>query len=319
VIKSARALFDAIGEKMAGEFPRLLLRGNQDSGYAPSNYGSIEWHGRNVLGIKTATAESKGVLAGVGGMVSAICFLIALVALVIGKDFSESLIFLSAGFTVGTLSFLWELHRPFPLPIIFNRRTQEIYYDLNGKLYHAPWEGVEAVAYEYRNVNPYTGGMTHASLDLILHRFGDSEDCIALNVGGHTSGKRAETLAALWEYLRAYMNVGPWFDEQGNPAARKTSFITEQLKRSEFKMSDSLRNARRALARSKANKDGRSGALFVELLSACIFHPMWFTKDLIYRICRDRADKQWPEVVRERLEHEGPTTRLIDIESDYRS
>jgi hypothetical protein len=149
-----------------------------------------------------------------------------------------------SGFGMLGLFFLWEFYRPFPLPIIFNRRTQEIYYDLNGNLYHIPWEGIEAVTYEYRNVNQYTGSMPHANLDLILQRFGDSDDCIALNIGGHTSGKRVETLARLWEYLRAYMNEGPWFDEEGRHTLSKTPFITAQLNKSGFKMRDNLKNAK---------------------------------------------------------------------------
>lgn len=40
---------------------------------------------------------------------------------------------------------------------------------------------------------------------------------------------------------------------------------------------------------------------------------------MTYRICRDRADKQWPDVVRERLDPNGPTTRLVDIEADHPS
>ena len=68
--------------------------------------------------------------------------------------------------------------RACPLLVIFNRRTKEIYYDLNGKLYHAPWEGIEAVAYEYRNMNQYTGSMVQGNLEIILYRFGDPEDRI---------------------------------------------------------------------------------------------------------------------------------------------
>lgn len=114
------------------------------------------------------------------------------------------------------------------------------------------------------------------------------------------------------------MNNGPWFDEHGDHSTQKPPFITEQLKRSEFSMRDSLSTAKKALAESKAQDDGRAGWLRFELWSAYAFHPMWFAKDMTYRICRDRADKQWPEVVRDRLSPDGPTTRLIDIEEDDR-
>lgn len=317
MIQSARQLFEAIGERFASQFPRQLLRGDQPTGYSPSQYGSVELQSDHYLTLKTATAETKGAIAGLGGMALSVCLVISVAALLMGKGLHEAFMFsLSGSISIG-LAFVWELYRPFPLPIIFNRRTQEIYYDLNGKLYHVPWEAIEAVAYEYRNVNQYAGSMTHANLDLILHRFGDPEDCIALNIGGHTSGKHVETLAQLWEYLRAYMNEGPWFDETGHHTPEKTPFISDQLNKSGFTMRDELKNAKQRLAEAKQKTDGRVGAARGALWSAYVFHPMWFTQDLTYRICRDRSDKQWPDVVRERLDPDGPTSRLADIEADH--
>ena len=215
--------------------------------------------------------------------------------------------------------FLWELYRPFPLPIIFNRRTREIYYDLNGKLYHIPWEGIEAVAYEYRHVNQYAGSMTHANLDLILHRFGDPEDCIALNIGGHTSGKHVETLAPLWEYLRAYMNEGPWFDEHGKQTAQKSSFMVEQLNKSGYSSKNNLKESRQIFRKYKDAGEPIPGMVRMDLLSNFLFHPMSLMESFTYQVCRNRADKQWPDVVRERLDSNGPTTRLVDIEADHPS
>jgi|AntRauTorcE11898_2_1112593.scaffolds.fasta_scaffold12629_2 hypothetical protein len=316
MIKSARQLFDTIGEKFASQFPRLLLRGDQHSGHAPSQYGSVEQQGDRYLSIKTATAEAKGIPAGVGAF--GVTGGAALSASVIftGMSPMSALFPLLIAIALFVLIFIWELYRPFPLPIIFNRRTQEIYYDLNGKLYHIPWEGIEAVAYEYRNVNQYAGSMTHANLDLILQRFADPEDRIVLNIGGHTSGKHVATLAALWEYLRAYMNEGPWFDEEGQHTPHKTPFIREQLNKSGFTMRDNLKNARQRLTEAKREENGLVGAARGVLLSAYVFHPMSVMENVTYRICRDRSDKQWPEVVRERLDPNGPTTRLIDIEGE---
>jgi hypothetical protein len=281
---------------MAGQFPNIMLRGDQSSGYAPCQYGNVESHSAHVLGIKTSTAETKGVLAGIGGMVSVICLGIALTAIIAGKGYWEFVIFLSVGSIFGVLAFSWELYRPFPLPIIFNRRTQEIYYDLNGKLYHAPWEGIEAVAYEYRNVNQYTGGMTHANLELILHRFSDPEDCIVLNIGGHPAGKRAETLAALWEYLRAFMNVGPWFDGNGQKAPRKTPFITEQLEKSEYSSKDNLKLSRRDVQRYKEAGEPVPVSIWMVWFGNLVFHPMSLIQSYTYRLCRARICIHWRTV-----------------------
>lgn len=314
MMRTARQLFDAVGEKFASQFPRLLLRGDRGSGYSPGQYGGVEHQGEHYLSLKTATAETKGIASGVG----VVGFLIGVIGALIGiagaMEWRVTLFALAMGCGMFMTLFLWELYRPFPLPIIFNRRTQEIYYDLNGKLYHVPWEGIEAVTYEYRNVNQYAGSMPHANLDLILQRFGDPEDRIALNIGGHTSGKRVETLARLWEYLRAYMNEGPWFDEHGNRTVQKSPFIIEQLKKSGYSSKNNLKEARAIVQQYKDAGDAVPGGLQMEVFSNFFFHPMSLMESFTYRICRDRSDKQWPAVVRERLEPDGPTTRLVDIE-----
>lgn len=313
MIKGARQLFDAVGEKLAGQFPRRLLKGNQPSGYRPAQSGSVEQHTEDYLTLKTATAEAKGIPSGCGALFFSACAFLAIFDLISGASLSaiELLAFGAAFFAV---VFLWELYRPFPLPIVFNRRTREIYYDLNGKLYHAPWDGIEAVAYEYRNVNQYAGSMVQGNLEIILHRFGDPEERIALNIGGHTSGKRIQTLASLWEYLRAYMNNGPWFDERGHRVAEKGAFITKQLKRSQFSMRGLLKEAQDEYTQEKAEGQGISGNALFELVSAYAFHPMWFTADVTYKLCRRRSFKQWPEVVQARMRPDGPSTRLVDIE-----
>lgn len=315
MIKSARQLFDAIGDKLAGQFPRLLLNGSQGSGYRPSQSGAVESHGKDYLTLKTATAETKGLPAGVGMLGLCFSYLVAVVALLIVKGALEAMLWFLAGTAFFLVFFLWELYRPFPLPIVFNRRTQEIYYDLNGKLYHAPWEGIEAAAYEYRNVNQYAGSMVQGNLEIILYRFGDPEDRIALNIGGHTSGKRIQTLASLWEYLRAYMNNGPWFDDLGNPAGQKTPFIVAQSKKSGFTMRGVLDGTKRQYARSKA--EGIAGPGIIDVMEGHVFQPIWFMQDITYRLCRRKSHKQWPEVVRERLKPDGPDPRLMDIEEDY--
>lgn len=189
MINSARQLFDAIGDKLAGQFPRLLLNGAQSSGYRPSQSGVIESHGESYLTLKTATAETKGLPSGAGMFGLCAAGGLAVMHFLSGNDFATVVNILLFGLAFFLMFFLWELYRPFLLPIVFNRRTQEIYYDLNGKLYHAPWEGIEAVAYEYRNVNQYTGSMVQGNLEIILYRFGDPEDRIALNIGGHPQGK----------------------------------------------------------------------------------------------------------------------------------
>ncbi|MDC0663595.1 DUF6708 domain-containing protein [Marinobacter sp. SS21] len=316
MIKSAKQLFDAVGEKLAGQFPRQLLKGDQPSGYRPSQPGSVELHTEDYLTLKTATAETKGLPSGAGAFFFSGCAAAAAVYLFAGSPIL-ALQVLAFGAAFFAVFFIWELYRPFPLPIVFNRRTREIYYDLNGKLYHTPWEGIEAVAYEYRNVNQYAGSMVHGNLEIILQRFGHPEDRIALNIGGHTSGKRLQTLVSLWEYLRAYMNEGPWFDDLGHQLPEKGDFIAKQLERSQFSMRGLLKKAQDEFAQEKAEGQGISGNVFFGLVSAYAFHPVWFTADVTYKICRSRSHNQWPEVVQERMRPDGPTTQLADIEEGY--
>lgn len=317
MINSAKQLFDAIGDKFSDQFPRLLLNGARDSGYRPSQSGVVETHAQDYLTLKTATAETKGMLAGCCFFLAIACVAMFFLTTLFGNpnEFTLWPLFAAVGF--GVIPFLWELYRPFPLPIVFNRRTQEIYYDLNGKLYHAPWEGIEAVAYEYRNVNQYAGSMVQGNLEIILYRFGDSEDRIALNIGGHTSGKRIQTLASLWEYLRAYMNNGPWFDDLGKQIPVKGDFIKEQLKKSTYSSLDELKTAKKSYRREKAEAQGISGTAVFELISAYLFYPNAFMEHIVYKTSQRRSHKQWPDVVQERLKPDGPDTRLMDIEESY--
>lgn len=314
MIKGARQLFDAVGEKLAGQFPRRLLKGNQASGYRPAQPGSVELQTEDYLTLKTATAETKGILSGIGVLGFCGASVLAVDLLFQGRGLYEPAMTFLFGVLFFLTFFLWELYRPFPLPIVFNRRTREIYYDLNGKLYHVPWEGIEAVAYEYRNVNQYAGSMVHGNLEIILYRFGDPEDRIALNIGGHTSGKRIQTLASLWEYLRAYMDSGPWFDETGRHSTSKNDFIRKQLAKSDYSSLDHLKDAKAAYRQEKAEGQGISGTVVFELVSAYLFYPNSYMENFTYKLCRRRSFKQWPEVIQERMRPDGPATRLVDIE-----
>ncbi len=114
-------------------------------------------------------------------------------------------------------SFLWEIVRPLPLPILFNRRTREIYFEQEGQLYHSSWDGVAAAAYTFDTLGPYTGGMQHASLEVLLCRQGHPDEQVLVNLGSPL-GKSLEMQLGFWEYLRAYMDNGPWFGEQGRPS-----------------------------------------------------------------------------------------------------
>jgi hypothetical protein len=212
--------------------------------------------------------------------------------------------------------FFWEILRPMPLPILFNRRTRELYFEQDGQLYHTPWDGIAAAAYGFDTVGPYTGGMRHAALEALLHRYGHPDEQVLLNLGSPV-GKNLQMQLGFWDYLRAYMDNGPWFDEHG-----------EHSESPDFNQSlMEVRNSKGHMVRLywglikedyKANK-GRNflGARrVILLLGGVLFAPMHAAQNFTYAIAKRRSRSQWPELIRERLRSDGPTSRLVDIEQD---
>src|SRR5690606_27771493 len=76
---------------------------------------------------------------------------------------------------------------------------------------------IAAAAYSVDTVGPYTGHMGHAALEALLHRYGHPEEQVLINLGSPL-GKSLPMQLGFWEYLRVYMNNGPWFDEVSNPS-----------------------------------------------------------------------------------------------------
>lgn len=152
------------------------------------------------------------------------------------------------GCAIDSDPFLWETFRRLPLPIIFNRRTREIYYDNNGTLYHAPWDGLKALTCEFQIIGPYTAGMTNASLEILVHQFGNTESALMISLGT-PMGKTLDMQKGFWEYIRSYMNNGPWFDENGNPSD-SDRFVKTQLA-SNLRQSGFLGHTRKVIAEKK--------------------------------------------------------------------
>ncbi|MFE1812751.1 hypothetical protein [Metapseudomonas otitidis] len=201
-----------------------------------------------------------------------------------------------------------------PLPILLNRRTRELYFEQDGELYHTPWDGIAAAAYPFDTVGLYTGGMRHAALEVLLNRYGHPEEQVVINLGSPI-GKSLEMQLGFWEYLRAYMEHGPWFDEQG-----QRSDTPERV--------DELREMRSSKGQSvrlywgliKADYRVGNGYTFINyadvilLLGSILLLPVRTLQNFTYAIAKRRARTQWPALVRERLRADGPTSRLVDLE-----
>ena len=95
--------------------------------------------------------------------------------------------------------------RPLPLPILFNRRSRELYFEQDGELYHSPWDGVAAAAYEFHMVGPYTGGMRNAALEVLVHRFNHPEEQMLLSLG-LPIGKSLDLQESFWAVSDADSN-----------------------------------------------------------------------------------------------------------------
>jgi len=210
--------------------------------------------------------------------------------------------------------FLLEIFRPMPLPILLNRRTRELYFEQDGELYHTPWDGIAAAAYPFDTVGLYTGGMRHAALEVLLHRYGHPEEQVVINLGSPIS-KSLEMQLGFWEYLRAYMDNGPWFDEHGrhseSPAFNQSLLEVRKTRGQWTRLHWGI------LKREYKAKQGRNflgyDDVMLILLSA-LLSPVNALQNFTYAIAKRRARTQWPAPVRERLRADGPTSRLVDLE-----
>ncbi len=210
--------------------------------------------------------------------------------------------------------FLLEIFRPMPLPILLNRRTRELYFEQDGELYHTPWDGIAAAAYLFDTVGLYTGGMRHAALEVLLHRYGHPEEQVVINLGSPIS-KSLEMQLGFWEYLRAYMDNGPWFDEHGRHSespAFNQSLLDVRKRRGQW-----TRLQWRDIKEQYAANGGRnylSASDVALLLGGALHAPINALQNLTYAIAKRRARTQWPAMIRERLRADGPTSRLVDLE-----
>ena len=307
-------LLSALGDRLSGNAPYIAMKADQPTGQQPMNLGDVEEHTEHYLTLQAGERKTRGMLTGIlGGVLGGGAIFLG------GMDLYNSRYAWAIGmffvaFFVFFLPFLWETLRPLPLPILFNRRTREVYFEQNGVLYHCPWDDISAVAYQFQLVGPYTGAMRSAALEVLMHQFKRPERQVLVSLG-LPMGKDLELQAAFWEYLRAYMNNGPWFDEQGNHCESDT-FVKSQLA-IQFKFSEKFGREWRALKKRREEAGGRNylqlSDIF-QLYGGLLLYPVGVIEEYTYKVASRRSHNNWPQVVRERLDPNGPTERLIDVE-----
>ncbi|WP_259334698.1 hypothetical protein [Pseudomonas sp. DP16D-R1] len=292
----------------------VILEAGKPSGEQPMELFITDEHTEHYLTLQSGGDSGRGLWTGILGGVGGVAGIgLAVLLMLIGKweGVPTGLIMSAAFFLV---PFLWETLRPLPLPILFNRRTREVYFDHDGELFHTPWDGISAVANEFQLVGTHIGGMQNASLEIRVWKFEEPQTALMVSLGA-PFGKSLEMQKGFWEYIRSYMNNGPYFDEQGNHS-ESDAFVKSQLD-VRFKMSDSFKQTLAQLKQAKKDAGGRN-YLTGSDVAKLIFEPMLYPQDRIqeftYSVAKRRSRNRWPKVVSERLKAEGPVTRLVDLE-----
>ncbi|WP_439886667.1 hypothetical protein ACSX1C_14200 [Pseudomonas sp. MBLB4123] len=199
------ALIDLIQQarQKYGQAPSAVLTADQPTGEKPMELFIIDEHTEYYLTLQVGGDSDRGMATGlIGGIGGAMLFFCILVlALFSGRwDLVPPMLWICV--PAFMVPFVWEISRPLPLPILFNRRTREVYFDHNGLLYHSPWEGIHAVACEFQIVGPYTAGMNNASLEVLVHRLGEPDNALMVSLGA-PMGKTLAMQKGFWEYIRA--------------------------------------------------------------------------------------------------------------------
>nr|WP_298116396.1 hypothetical protein [uncultured Pseudomonas sp.] len=293
-----------------------LLYAEQSTGAELLCIPEVEGQTEHCLAIEHGDSADRGMLtgalAGVGGV-----FLGGFsIAFYLDNRSEPALTCFLMALACSVLPFLWEVLRPMPLPILLNRRTRELYFEQEGELYHTPWDGIAAAAYTFGTVGPYTGGMRHASLETLLHRYGHPGEQVLINLGSPL-GKSLDMQLGFWEYLRAYMDKGPWFDEQGNHSE------SDAFNRSLLEVRQSKGQSVRlywGLIKEEYNANkGRNFLSYIDfmlLFGSIMLMPVRTLQNFTYAIAKRRSRSRWPALIAERLRPDGPHSRLVDLERE---
>jgi hypothetical protein len=274
----------------------------------------VEEQTEHYLSLEHGESAERGMWTGALGGVGGVALLGLALAVFVDGDFESALKILLFALPCFLIPFICEVLQPMPLPILLNRRTRELYFEQDGELYHTPWDGVAAAAYPFDTVGLYTGGMRHAALEVLLHRYGHPEEQVVINLGSPI-GKSLEMQLGFWEYLRAYMEHGPWFDEQGQRS--DTPERVDELREVRSSKGQSVRLYWGLIKAEYHANNGRNFLSYADavlLLGSILLLPMRTLQNLTYAIAKRRARTQWPTLVRERLRADGPTSRLVDLE-----
>ncbi|HSX71398.1 MAG TPA: DUF6708 domain-containing protein [Pseudomonas sp.] len=305
-----------LAERFGSQYPTVVLSAHQATGQQPMQLNEVDEHTKYYLSLKHFEDVAKGMWTGALVQVGSLIGLLVAGMAFIDGEFAWGIKGLAIAALFFLIPFTWEVLHPLPLPTLLNRRTRELYFELNGTLYHTPWDQVEAVTYEYQMVHQNTGAMRHAPLEVLMHCYGKPDQTILVNLVIPV-GRSIEINLHFWEYLRAYMNNGPWFDPDGHHS-ESNEFVKSKLA-DQLQPSGYLAHSIQTIAEQKKAAGGRNYLTGIDtaiLVGEMFFYPMHRTQQFTYAMAKRRSRNQWPAEVAERLRPDGPSTRLIDLEID---
>ncbi|WP_339527589.1 DUF6708 domain-containing protein [Pseudomonas sp. EL_65y_Pfl2_R96] len=312
------ALKDLIAQAVSkyGKTSNITLQPNESTGQLPLELFITDEHTTNYLTLQVAGDADRGGITGMAAGVGSLASLVlALMMMLKGRwDLVGLCFFLGAAMFF--VPFFLETRKPLPLPILFNRRTREVYFDKAGELFHTPWDDIQAIACEFQMTGIYTGSINNASLEILVKRLGEPEYLAMVSLGS-PMGKTLNMQKSFWEYIRSYMNNGPWFDKNGKHTD-SDEFVRSQLS-SNIRKSDFLAYWKKTITDKKLQSEGSnflSASDAFMFIGHLIFYPTNAIQDFTYDYAKRKTRNLWPEIVTERLKSDGPTTRLIDLERE---
>ena len=290
----------------------VILEAGKPTGEQPMELFITDEHTEHYLALQSGGDSYRGLWTGILGGMAGCGSLGLTLMLAMQGIFDYIMLVLALSFFL--VPFLWETLCPLRLPILFNRRTREVYFDHDGELFHTPWDGISAVANEFQLVGTHIGGMQNASLEIRVWKFEEPQTALMVSLGA-PFGKSLEMQKGFWEYIRSYMNNGPYFDEQGNHS-ESDAFVKSQLD-VKPNMSGWFKDTLDGIKKTRDENAGKNylgGTDVVMAMCTFLLYPCFRIQELTYSVAKRRSRNRWPKVVSERLKAEGPVTRLVDLE-----
>ncbi|RDB42415.1 hypothetical protein DU490_13485 [Halomonas sp. DQ26W] len=202
-MQSIQTYFADLSQRLGLADELIVLSPKRRAAKQPMQLGEVQDQAEHYLDLSSGAEEGKGIFTGIWGLLTIYSAILMAPALRLEGELINYLSVIGGALGITLTVFLLEVFWPSSSPVRFNRRTREVYFQDKDKLYHVPWDEAVAWMQESRTVTQYTGTMTETPLQLLLQRYENPKEIIALQLN-MPIGRTAETQGMLWEYLRCY-------------------------------------------------------------------------------------------------------------------